>query len=193
MHLTGEIIHQPARERAAARARHPLPHRRPAPRSSALTADDVVILPPSACRSSCCSSSSSAAAPWWTPRANRCSTSGRTSSGTRRTASPRSSTASTGHEETRATASQALHTREGQLSGVRDHDEGVWCGLHPSRRRPRRVPRALQQRRLPGFDPERTSCASAARTRRRCSARSRSRSGRCPAAMRARAYGRGRD
>ena len=50
------------------------------------------------------------------------------------------------HEETQATASQALQYPGGQYLVVYDHDEaGAALRVHPARRRPRRLPRALRQ------------------------------------------------
>ena len=56
------------------------------------------------------------------------------------------------HEETRATASQALKYPQGRYLVVLDRDEAAdRLRLHPPRRRPRRVPRALRRRRLAGL------------------------------------------
>ena len=84
------------------------------------------------------------------------------------------------HEETQATASQALHAGCGHYLVVLDRDEGdARLPLHPVRRRARGVPGALRAPPRRGSIPTSICSASAAPTRRRCSARSRWRSARC--------------
>ena len=74
------------------------------------------------------------------------------------------------HEETRATASQALQYPGGQyLDRPRRGRGGARLPVHPPRRRRRRVHRAFRRRRRRRDSIRRaTSCASAAPTRRRC-------------------------
>ena len=62
------------------------------------------------------------------------------------------------HEETRATASQACQAG-GHYLVVLDKDEAGRLRLHPGRRRPRGVPRALRRRGLPGLRSRRRSAA----------------------------------
>ena len=97
------------------------------------------------------------------------------------------------HEETQATASQAVQVSGGHYLVVLDRDRGrPWSATSsPARRRPgpRGAPASVPRRRVARLRPR--SCTwpgSAAPTRRRCSAASRSRSARCSAtAMSARA------
>ena len=69
--------------------------------------------------------SPSAAARWSTRRADRCSTSGRTSCATRRTGITAVIHGKVKHEETRATASQALKYPHGRYLVVLDRDEAA--------------------------------------------------------------------